>query len=237
MTTAVDKRGQEKQYCTLLTNLKVIRNGSTLQLCRLRRSGTFRPWAILNFVYYERMVLFYSTFVAMKRQDSRPVEHDALLDEFELEKSGTKLGEELLYASTIRDGQMLHTLRLWEDRSSNVVRLEATASRGPMEHVPLWTAFVTRFVAKGDVDWAQYDGHGVVSLAAMRPPPYVFLSEYEPPKNRDGLYILQFTSSNGMSPAWLLLELITLTTSRRRILCRAVDCTLPVIMNEVLASQ
>lgn len=143
------------------------------------------------------MVLFYCTFAAMKRQDSNGIEHADLLDEFELEGSPESPQEEPLFSSIVRDGRMLHKLRLYQDGGSGVVRLEACANAGAMENVPLWTAFVTRYAQLQDVDWAGYEGNGVVSLAAVRPPPYVFLGNYGPPRNREGQYILQFISDNG----------------------------------------
>jgi hypothetical protein len=78
---AKDDYGQFLHFCTPLTNLKIIRKGTSLQLCRLRREGQFSLWALLNFYLYERMVLFYCTFAAMKRQDSREVDHDHLFVE------------------------------------------------------------------------------------------------------------------------------------------------------------
>lgn len=145
------------------------------------------------------MVLFYCTFVAMKRQDRRPVEHQDLLDDFELEGTPEVPEEELLFAAKIKDQQMVHILRFYRDQGSRVARLEASASRGPMENVPLWTAFVTRYLSNHDDAWAEYEGGGLVNLAALRPPPYMFLSGYEPPKNREGLYTLQFVSDTGRS--------------------------------------
>jgi hypothetical protein len=143
------------------------------------------------------MVLFYCTFVAMKRQDRRPVEHDDLLDECELEGTPEVPEEELHFAAHVKHERMVHTLRFYQDRGSGVARLEASASRGPMEKVPLWTAFVTRYLNGGEAAWAEYQGDGIVNLAALRPPPYVFLSGYEPPKNRRDEYILQFVADNG----------------------------------------
>ncbi|KAK3705402.1 hypothetical protein LTR37_013375 [Vermiconidia calcicola] len=191
-----DATGPDMHYCTPLTNLKIIRDRSSLQLCRVRREGRYTPWARLNFYLYERMVLFYCTFVAMKRQDRREIPHDDLLDEFELEGPDSQHpGDEVQYDGMVRDGDLRHALRLYKDRSSGVVRLEAAALRGPMKDVPLWTAFVTRYA--NDPDWAHHEGGGVVSLIALRPPPYVFLSGYEPPKNRSREYILQFQTTDG----------------------------------------
>lgn len=139
------------------------------------------------------MVLFYCTFVAMKCQDRREAPHEDLLDTFELK--GPE-GEEILFGGQIKDGDLRHALRVFRDRASGVYRLEVSALRGPMKDVPLWTAFVTRY--SQDPDWAFLEGESVVSLAALRPPPYVFLAGYEPPKNKRGEYILQFAATDGM---------------------------------------
>lgn len=143
------------------------------------------------------MALFYCCFVAMKRQDSQPVPDDGLLDNFELAGPNGEF-ESMEFAGQISHESLLHALRVYKDRGSGVVRLEASALRGPMKNVPLWTAFITRYA--GDPDWAALEGPGLVSLAALRPPPYVFLAGYEPPRNRRGEYVLQFTTSEGQLP-------------------------------------
>jgi hypothetical protein len=139
------------------------------------------------------MVLFYSTFVAMKRQDRREVPHEDLLDEFELSKPEDS-GEEVQFGGVVKDGPYRHALRIFKDHGSGVVRLEASAFRGPMKDVPLWTAFVTKYA--NDPDWAGLEGESMVSLAALRPPPYVFLSGYHPPK-RGHEYLLDFDKRSG----------------------------------------
>jgi len=205
-----DNRGQDLHYCMPLVNLKIIRDRSSLQLCRARRTGQYALWARLNFAIYESrslaytylpfdkrlqpsgMVLFYCTFVAMKHQDERSVPHDNLLDHLEL---GNDDGEAEIFGGQIKHGELRHALRLFKDRSSGVVRLEACALRGPKKDVPLWTAFITKY--KHDPDWAYYEGGGLVTLAAVRPPPYVFVAGYEPlRRDRDEL-MLQFTTSDG----------------------------------------
>lgn len=129
----------------------------------------------------------------MKCQDARQVPHDNLVDSFELEHHEN--GESEVFGGQIRHGDLRHALRLFKDRSSGVVRLEACALRGPMRDVPFWTAFITKYA--DDPDWAFYEGGGVVSLAAVRPPPYVFLAGYEPPRNGRGELLLEFTTSDG----------------------------------------
>ena len=130
----------------------------------------------------------------MKRQDGREVPHESLLDDFEL---STDDGERSQFGGQIKHGELRHALRLFKDRSSGVVRIEASALRGPMKDVPLWTAFLTRYAK--DPDHIELQAGGVVHFAALRPPPYVFLAGYEPPKNRLGEYILQFTTTDGMT--------------------------------------
>ena len=76
------------------------------------------------------MVLFYNTFVAMKRQDSHQVSHEKLLDYMELAKP--EEGEEVRFGGVIKHGEYLHALRLFHDHGSGVVRIEASAYRGPM---------------------------------------------------------------------------------------------------------
>lgn len=143
------------------------------------------------------MVLFYNTFVAMKRQDMRAVVHEKLTDDMELARGPEGRGEEVRFGGVVNHGSLKHALRLFKDPGSGVVRIEASAYRGPMEDVPLWTAFVTKYA--DDPAWAELQGTRVVSLAALKPPPYVFLTGYHPPKGKHSEYILQFDKSSGMS--------------------------------------
>ncbi|KAK0977405.1 hypothetical protein LTR91_013318 [Friedmanniomyces endolithicus] len=188
--------GLDRHYCVPLLSLKIIRHQTCLKLCRARQDGRYDLWAKLNFATYERMVLVYCTLAAMKRQDHRGVSHPMLLDAFEL-STRDGLGERECFAGAIEHGDMRHALRLFRDRASGGVRLEASAKRGPMQDVPIWTAFVTKYA--DDRDWPQYEGRGMISLAAVRPAPYVFLPRYEPARNRAGEYVLQFTTSEGRS--------------------------------------
>jgi len=133
-------------------------------------------------------VLFYCTFVAMKRQDDRELLQPALVEDLNLK-------ERLLFGGVVLDGRMQHALRLWEDRASGVVRLEASSLRGAMEDVPLWTAFVTRYAT--DPDWMALENGGTVTLAALRPPPYTFLVGYRLPTRKHGEYVLHFLEAGG----------------------------------------
>nr|POE94249.1 hypothetical protein CFP56_16489 [Quercus suber] len=139
------------------------------------------------------MVLFYNTFVAMKRQDSRPVPHSALLDNHGL--IAGNYGEIELFGGRVLSDSLQHAIRVFKDRGSGVVRIEACARRGPMKDVPIWTAFVTHY--KDDPDHVMLETRRVVSFAALRPKPYIFLHRYELPRNERGDYVLEFTTSDG----------------------------------------
>lgn len=128
----------------------------------------------------------------MKRQDK--THHRLVEDEPGLEHGQ---GEIELFGGTVSDDDMRHALWLYRDQASGVVRLEASASSGDMQGVPIWTAFVTKYATDPDV--VNYDGEGTVSFIAMDPPPYVFLAGYTPPRDEKGQFILQFVLDSGKS--------------------------------------
>jgi hypothetical protein len=199
-----DRHAIPTSYCAPLTSLRVVRKSSTLLLCRINRhTQQCEVWARLNFLLHERMVLFASTLIAMKHQDTRGIPHRALLDRAPLlssppssssSPSSPTTGEDILFAGQIRHDDMLHALRLYRDHGSRLVRLEASPLRGSRQDVPLWTAFVSRYV--GDPDWACWEGDGVVSLAALRPPPFVFVPRLELQRAGRGRgdFLLPFTT-------------------------------------------
>lgn len=225
LIAAKNASGSFTYFCLPLNNLKIIREKFILQLCRARREdGQYTLWARLNFYFHERMVLFYSTYTAMKRQDTTAIIPRQLADGFELE---TQNGEQCLFSGQIKHDGMLHAVRVFRDRGSGVVRLEAAALRGKCiiilcshhmlrvlsllgskKDVVLWTAFVTRYT--NNPHWPALE-RGVVSLAAFQPPPYVFLSHYEPPRDGKGQYVLPFTTDNGTFSFGSLERVLTTT--------------------------
>lgn len=179
-------------HCIPLTQLTAIRGRSELQLCRMRSNGNLELWALLNFASFERLALFYSTFVAMKRQDTGDTIDPRMFEDL------NQLHETKHFHGRIRDGAMVHGLRLLEDKPSGVFRLEATPLRGSMANVPLWTAFITKYKRRGDEDWANLvrRGGSEVVLAALKPKPYVFLDGYSPPR-RGHDWLLDFVEPEG----------------------------------------
>lgn len=191
--TALDDRNRELYYCVPLTSLKAVRDGSILQLCRSSsRDGSFWLWARLKFVHYERLVLFYSTFVALKRQDNQET-HPQLLEE------PRDMDDEEHFGGVIRAGQgMLHALRLFECRGSKAVRLEVRPYRSSREEVPIWTAFLTKYVIQRDQYFFDLESDRRVIMTRPRPEPFLFLSGYALPQARNGSdFLLTFDTKDG----------------------------------------
>ncbi|OCK83881.1 hypothetical protein K432DRAFT_379096 [Lepidopterella palustris CBS 459.81] len=180
----LDSHGRKMRYCIPLTALKVLRTESCLQLCRVNRAdGKLDLWANLRFTLYERMVLFYCTAVAMKRQD-RVTTPQGLEDFFQP-------GEKEEFGGEIQDDNYLHAFRIFRDKDSGCVRFETTARRGAMKTIPIWTAFVTQYI--GSKSWMRRVGSSTVQLRELHP--YVFCDGYTPPKGASGRFELTFTLS------------------------------------------
>ena len=125
-------------------------------------AALFWTWAELKFIYHERMVLFYSTFVALKRQDPAGLPIALIEDSRDME-------EDSLFVGAIRDGDMLHALRLLQDPGSGVLRLEARAYRSDKDEVPIWTAFLTKYKESRDRDIFYLESRGLVSMICPKP--------------------------------------------------------------------
>ncbi|RMZ71613.1 hypothetical protein GMOD_00006747 [Pyrenophora seminiperda CCB06] len=184
----MDASGQRMRHHILLTSLVLRRSDSCLQLClKNHRDGGLDLWARLRFTLYERMVLFYCTAVAMKRQDQNGVA-EGLDDMF-----NTGNGEEIAFSGETVDHKYKHAFRVYYDYDSGCVRFEATARRGPMKSIPIWTAFVTQYI--GRRDWMKRITPDTIEFQKLHP--YVFCDSYRVPKNAKGKYQLTFTLPEG----------------------------------------
>jgi hypothetical protein len=150
------------------------------------------------------MVLFYCTAVAMKHQD-QATKADGLHDLFEpgehIAFSGYVVVYTLIYltltwSSEIMHDRFLHAFRIYVDHDSGCVRFEATARRGPLKTVAIWTAFVTRYIEHKN--WMQRISSSTIQFGELHP--YVFCDGYRVPKSAAGKYQLTFTSAEGMLP-------------------------------------
>ncbi|KAH9872050.1 hypothetical protein J1614_006310 [Plenodomus biglobosus] len=179
----MDPSGRRMRQCIPVTGLKVLRTESCLQLCRVnRKDGQLDLWARLRFTLYERMVLFYCTVVAMKRQDQNGIPGG--LDDF------FQPGEKMEFSGETIDARYLHAFRIFRDEDSGCVRFEVTARRGPLKTIPIWTAFVTQYI--GHKGWMKRVGSSTIQFGELHP--YVFCEGYRVPKGSSGRYQLTFTT-------------------------------------------
>lgn len=138
------------------------------------------------------MVLFYSTLVGLKRQDR-------MATPMELLEDPQDMNDEELFGGVIRAGNgMLHALRLFRCPGSGAVRLEARPFEGQMEEVPIWTAFLTKYVIQRDQDFLGLESQSVVTMCRPKPEPFIFVTGYTLPMTPDGNhYVLRFDSKQG----------------------------------------
>ncbi|KAL8936999.1 MAG: hypothetical protein Q9211_003903 [Gyalolechia sp. 1 TL-2023] len=106
------------------------RNASTLKLCRVDSSGRKELWACLRFPSYERLVLFHCAFLALRSQDTGSPTY---VEDHEIH------GEKSIYAGKIIDDNYEHALRVFRDRDSGGIRLQASVLRGEMKRWALVT--------------------------------------------------------------------------------------------------
>jgi hypothetical protein len=167
------------------------RKGSTLLMWRLdRETREFNMWASLTFQFYEPLVLFYSAFTAMKSQDHTKFP-DILQDKYHKRDRSEEKEE---FSGEIKDDNFLHALRIYRDKDSGCIRLEARPRRGAYIATPIWTAFVTKPMMKKS--WIKVITTKTLQLNELHP--YVFCPNYSPPMSKSGKFRLQFTTAKGM---------------------------------------
>lgn len=179
------RSGGTRYSCLPLNALDVHRDGPALQLCRpILDSYKSEMWARLKFTSMERLVVFHCTLLALRSQDEgRPFEN---IQDHELE------GEQEIFAGQIVDDDFLHALRIYRDRNSRAVRLQASVLHGEMKRTPVWTAFVTNYLRSPR--WMTRTGSDIVCLTELRR--YIFSSEYVPEQTHRGEHILKFTTDH-----------------------------------------
>ena len=104
-------------------------------------------------------------------------------------------------SSEITDSTYRHAFRVFRDKDSGCVRFEATARRGPLKSVPIWTAFVTQYIPRKG--WMKRVGAVTIQFRELHP--YVFCDGYKLPKGQSNKYQLTFSQPEGMyfSHIWL----------------------------------
>ena len=130
------------------------------------------------------MTLFFCTFLALRSQDSgRPISQ---IDDHEL------AGEKEIFGGKIVDDHYLHALRVFRDRNSQAIRLQASAMTGELARTPVWTAFITHHILSRS--WLVRAGPKLIYLRDLRR--YIFSSEYTPQTTARGEHVLSFTSEH-----------------------------------------
>ncbi|KAJ5918856.1 hypothetical protein N7454_010000 [Penicillium verhagenii] len=172
-------------FCMPLNMLEVVRAGSSLQLCRRKHSGKdLTLWAQFKFSTIESMVVFFCSFLALRSQDAgRPIEN---IQDYEL------ADEEELYGGQIVDDEYGHALRVYQDRISGAVRLQASVHKGPMNRTPVWTAFVTHQLTRRG--WLKTLNSRSVAVRDLKLTILMSADDYNPPTTDRGDHILKFNT-------------------------------------------
>lgn len=192
-------RRPNKYYCLPLNLLEVRRAGPCLQLCRRRNSGReLVPWLNLHFRTAEKMVRFFCTFLALRSQDSHRKVHG--IRDYELD------AEKEMFGGLILDDNYIHALRIYHDRLSGAIRLQASVHEGDMKRAPVWTAFISAYI--GSPYWVRRINNKVLLRELPR---VVFFPEYTPPKTSRGEHLLKFTSEDDAKDFIDVLNQLSLT--------------------------
>lgn len=174
--------------------LEVSRKGSILEFYDISAGqGKSKLWACLRFYDYEYMVLFFCVFLALRFEDLKsPV---ANIEDYDLHN------ESVLFAGSIVDDRYQHALRLFREKDTGVVRLQASEHSGELKRKPIWTAFITHQLHSATA--ISRDSSRVVSLANLHQ--YKFTGDYNPPRGPTGNVELEFL---GISDAEMFTEAI-----------------------------
>ncbi|KAI4087149.1 MAG: hypothetical protein LQ344_006991 [Seirophora lacunosa] len=135
------------------------------------------------------LVLFYCAFLALRSEDTgSPI---GSFDDHELH------GEKSIYAGgngrKIIDDNYEHALRVFKDRDSGGIRLQASVLRGELKRTPVWTAFITTHIHSSRWMRKAASSSKVIHLADLQR--FVFSTEYNPPLGPQGQHELRFISS------------------------------------------
>lgn len=186
-----DHQGNQDYGCLPLEDLHLRREGSVLRLCRRRSSGKPVPWVSMKFTTIERMVLFACTFIAMRSQDGFAQAPPPVLDD--------QMRDEVCeFAGAIIDSDFNHALRIYQDKITGAIRLQASVLRGELDRTPVWTAFITHAI--GSPGWCRQVDKRTVALAELRP--HIFSARYQPQLTPSDGFMLRF-ETRGDAEAFL----------------------------------
>ncbi|CAK7270641.1 hypothetical protein SEPCBS57363_004205 [Sporothrix epigloea] len=149
-----------------------------------------KTWTVLCFRTWEELVLFQFTFVSLKIEGGLTEQVDC--DEFII------TGEVRIFQATIIDDVYQHSLQIFEDMTTHVLRLNASVWEGPHRYAPVWTAFINTKQAQSK-GWIHRKGRRRVLLHDIQP--YVFCADYHPERMRQNIYNafeIEFDTEEGL---------------------------------------
>ncbi|KAL2410476.1 hypothetical protein ABEF95_001759 [Exophiala dermatitidis] len=178
-----ESKKEPRRSCWALTDLHIRRSGPFLYLCRPTVVATSTCWASLKCTSYEWLVVFHCTFLSLRSHDgAKHVSNTLVLDH-------VLKGEMTEFSGAIRDSGYRHALRVYRDKSTDAVRLEASILDGDMRHTPIWTAFITHNITSPT--WLRWlKNSSTVYLAELQR--RVFSSQYTPHVAASGEHFLDF---------------------------------------------
>lgn len=180
-----DRRGSSEYGCLPLSELHIRREGPILKICRTRSSGKPQPWLTMKFIVTEKMVLFANTFIAMRSQDSSTKEPPPPVHDDELRDDVSE------FAGRIVDSGFTHALRIWHDKITGSIRLQASVFTGELDRTPVWTAFITHLISH--LGWCCRTDKKTIALPDLNL--HVFSGRYRPYMT-DGVFMLKFETKD-----------------------------------------
>ncbi|KAL8785318.1 MAG: hypothetical protein Q9195_008687 [Heterodermia aff. obscurata] len=134
---------------------------------------------------FEHLILFHCTFLALKAEDLANHLRGTVDDELH--------GEKVFFGGLIIDDHYEHALRVFRDRDSGCIRMQASVRSGDLKRTPVWTAFITHLINSRTWKWRDSHSPKTVYLADLQR--YIFTEEYSPQLGPDGEHELRFTTS------------------------------------------
>ena len=110
-----------------------------------------------------------------------------------------------MYSSAINDDGYEHILRVYVDKNSGGIRMQASVLKGPRKKMPVWTAFITYLVASPAWVLRTVSAPKVIELRELQR--YVFTDDYTPQISARGGCELRFLQSKGMTNSFALARL------------------------------
>ena len=94
----------------------------------------------------------------------------------------------------IVDDHYEYALRLFREKDTGAVRLQASVQTGMLKRKPIWTAFITHQLHS--TTWVTWDNSRVLHLADLHQ--FIFSDDYNPPKTPTGDLELTFIHVTGI---------------------------------------